>query len=113
SNRASCTTSALGRGTHSITAAYSGDATYAPATSGALSQSIQDAPQPGISVSPASVSFTGTSMGTTSLPASITVTNTGTGPLTVSGVAITGSGAAQFSQTSDCGAVAPSASCTI
>jgi hypothetical protein len=36
------TTSALTVGTHSITAAYSGDSSYTPATSGAFSETLQD-----------------------------------------------------------------------
>jgi hypothetical protein len=53
--------------------------------------------------------FGGASMGTTSQPQTITVTNTGTTTVTVSGVAAS----AQFAQTNDCGALAPSATCTI
>jgi len=41
---ASLATSALAVGTHSITAVYSGDTTYAPSTSAALSQAISPAP---------------------------------------------------------------------
>jgi hypothetical protein len=39
---ATCTTSALTTGTHSITAVYSGDSSYGPATSGMISEAIQD-----------------------------------------------------------------------
>jgi hypothetical protein len=39
---ATFTTSALTIGPHSITAAYSGDSSYSPATSGALTQTLQD-----------------------------------------------------------------------
>jgi hypothetical protein len=39
---ATFTTSALTLGTHSITAVYSGDSSYTPATSGALSETLQD-----------------------------------------------------------------------
>jgi hypothetical protein len=39
---ASVTTSALAAGVHSITAVYSGDANYGPATSSAFTQTIQD-----------------------------------------------------------------------
>jgi hypothetical protein len=41
------------------------------------------------------------------------VTNTGSGTLTINGVAITGPDASQFSQTNNCTSVAPSASCTV
>ena len=40
SGRASCSTSALSVGTHSITASYSGSTTYNAATSGALAQTV-------------------------------------------------------------------------
>jgi hypothetical protein len=39
---ATCTTSALIAGAHSITAVYSGDSSYGPATSGMISETIQD-----------------------------------------------------------------------
>jgi DNA-binding beta-propeller fold protein YncE len=46
SGRASCSTSGLATGTHSITAAYGGDTAYNGATSGVLSQTVGDAPPP-------------------------------------------------------------------
>ena len=41
SGRASCTTSGLAIGAHSITAAYAGDAAYDPSTSGAITQTVE------------------------------------------------------------------------
>ncbi len=43
---AKCMTSALAAGSHSITAAYSGDTTYTAVTSGTLSQSVSSTVQP-------------------------------------------------------------------
>jgi len=72
--------------------------------------SVTPAAVPSIGVSPGSLDFGGQSMGTTSPPKAVTVTNTGTGSLTISGIAVT----SQFSQTNDCGgALAAGASCIV
>ena len=71
--------------------------------------SVASATAPAISVSPTSLDFGGQSMATTSPPKPVTITNTGTATLTVSGIAAS----AQFSQTNNCGALAPAASCTV
>jgi Transmembrane protein 131-like N-terminal len=67
--------------------------------------------QPVISLSPAALTFGTQAVGTVSAPQTITVTNTGTVPLSVSQVAATG----DFSETDTCttGSVAPSATCAI
>lgn len=70
--------------------------------------SITAAPQAGVSVS--SVDFGGQSTGTTAPAKTVTVTNIGTGTLTVSGVSVDN---AQFAQTNNCGSVGAGASCTI
>ena len=57
-----------------------------------------------------SIVFGAESMGTTSLPQAVTVTNTGSGTLTVSNVSASST---EFAQTNDCGSVAAGASCTI
>jgi hypothetical protein len=60
----------------------------------------------------ASLNFPPTGPGSSSsLP--LTLTNTGNAPLTVTGVAFSGTNAADFSQTNNCTAVAPKASCII
>ncbi|MGA2714444.1 MAG: choice-of-anchor D domain-containing protein [Bryobacteraceae bacterium] len=65
---------------------------------------------PVASVSPASLSFSSQIEGTTSTAKTVTLLNTGTGPMQVSTVTAT----APFSQTNTCsGSVAPSASCTV
>lgn len=65
---------------------------------------------PAISLSPNNLSFGNEAVGTTSQPQPITLTNTGSSALTISGIAAS----AGFTQTSNCGAsVAAGSSCTI
>jgi hypothetical protein len=106
---ATCTTSALASGSHSITASYSGNTSYNAATSSALVQTVQSSTGSGLALSPASLDFGGESMGTTSPPKTITVTNTGATPVTISGIAAS----SQFAQANDCSTLAPAASCTV
>ena len=69
-------------------------------------------PVPTISA-PTSVSFPPTQVGGVSLPVTVTITNVGGGPLSVSAVEIVGSGYAVTSQTCTSAPVSPSGSCTI
>jgi len=63
-----------------------------------------------VSLSVTSLTFSGQGVGTPSAPQPVTLTNIGTGPLTVSSMATSG----DFAQTNNCGAsVAAAASCTI
>jgi uncharacterized delta-60 repeat protein len=109
SGAAACTTGGLGAGAHTITASYSGNVTYTAATSNAVSQSVQPPATTSLSVSPTSIDFGGASMGTTSQPQTISVTNTGTTTVTISGVAAS----AQFAQSSTCSTLAAGESCTV
>jgi hypothetical protein len=69
---------------------------------------------PAVSISPATVAYAGQVVGTTSAPAAVTITNTGTAPLTVGTAQVTGAEAADFQMVADtCGVVAVAASCTI
>jgi hypothetical protein len=68
---------------------------------------------PAVSLSTSSVSFLPHTVGTTSTPVAVTVSNTGGSALTVSSVQITGSGSASFSQTNNCGSVNAGSSCAI
>jgi hypothetical protein len=68
---------------------------------------------PGTSFSPASVSFKSQAAGTSSGPIPVMLTNTGAVALTVTGIAVTGTDASQFSQTNNCSRVPPTYSCTI
>jgi hypothetical protein len=69
-------------------------------------------PGPGVKLSPASISFPSTSVGSSGGPVPVTLTNTGQAALSVTGVSITGSDANQFSQTNNCTSVQPTATCT-
>ncbi|HEU5440862.1 MAG TPA: N,N-dimethylformamidase beta subunit family domain-containing protein [Ktedonobacterales bacterium] len=71
-------------------------------------------PGPNASVSPSSLTFAGQNVGTTSPAQTVTLTNTGTAPLSVSGISISGTNAAEFGQSTTCGSsVAVGASCTV
>lgn len=103
--------------------------TFTPTSTGAKSTNlviVHDAPTPAspvnvaltgtgiapvISISPASLSF-GDQALNTSATQTITVTNTGVGPLTISGSMITG-GPFSRSQSASCATLAEGASCTI
>jgi hypothetical protein len=69
---------------------------------------------PAASVSPASLTFASQAVGTTSGAQTIILSNSGTAALSVTSLAISGTNAANFSQTNNCGAsVAAGATCTI
>ena len=73
----------------------------------AFTVSASSAPQ--IGIAPASLAFGGQSMGTTSPAQAVTLTNTGTATLDITGIAA----GSQFGQTNNCASLAPSASCTV
>lgn len=75
---------------------------------------LQEIPQP--SLSPSSVTFGSQLVGTTSSPQGVTLTNTnnGTAPLTLSSIVIIGANSPDFSQTNNCPAsLAVGANCQI
>ena len=72
------------------------------------------ATQAAVSLSPSTVNFANQLVGTTSPPAPITVTNTGTGALVIASISFSGANAADFTQKNTCTApIAPAASCLI
>lgn len=110
---ATCSTASLSPGSHTVTAQYSGSASYNPGSSSALDQAVQDAPPPSqtvASLSASALDFDGHSMGTTSPPARVTITNTGASSLAIGSVSISDS---QFAQSNDCSSLSPGASCMI
>ena len=69
---------------------------------------------PAVALSPSSLSFGSTNVGSTSAAQTVTLRNSGTATLTVGGISLGGADADQFSQTNACGAtLAPNATCTI
>src|ERR1035437_2616406 len=108
--------------------------TFRPASSGTLKATVSVAdnasgsPQtvaltgtgtaPAVSLSPASLTFTSTVVGSKAATQAVTLKNTGNAALSLSGtglgISITGTNASSFSQTNTCGtSVAAAASCTI
>jgi hypothetical protein len=70
-------------------------------------------PVPGTKFSPSSVAFPSQTVGTSSNPAPVILTNTGAVALTVKSVAFGGADAGEFKQTNNCTTVEPSSNCTI
>src|SRR3989475_1102373 len=69
---------------------------------------------PAASLSPTSLTFGNQNVGTTSATQAVTLSNTGTAALSISGIAVTGTNSGDFAQSNTCGSsVAASASCTI
>jgi len=108
---ATLTTSTLAVGTHSMTATYNGDTNFAPSTSPPLNQLVQGAIA---SISPSSLNFGNQTVGITSSPQNVTLTNNGNINLTISLIQITGTNSGDFNQTNNCPAsLTPNNSCQI
>ncbi len=108
----SLTTSALAVGIHSITATYSGDQVFAQNTS-TVSQLVQGG-QPAGALIPSTLNFAAESLGVTSAPQHLTLTNTAYVALNISSIVITGTNGSYFAQSNNCGASVPvSGTCTI
>ncbi|SNT41418.1 Abnormal spindle-like microcephaly-assoc'd, ASPM-SPD-2-Hydin [Granulicella rosea] len=67
---------------------------------------------PSVSLSASSLAFT-QAVGATSAAQVVTVTNTGTAPLVVSGVTLSGANASSFAETNTCSNVAAGSTCTV
>jgi phospholipase C len=69
---------------------------------------------PVVTLSPTSLTFAEETVGMTSAPLAVTLSNAGPGTLTITSFTVTGADAADFSQTNNCGtSVAAGANCTI
>lgn len=69
---------------------------------------------PEVALSPASLVFSSQETGTSSTAQPVTLKNTGTAPLSINSIAISGTNGGDFSQTSDCpSSLASDSSCTI
>ena len=74
-------------------------------------------PAPAVSLNPTSVSFGNQNVGSSSQAQTVTLTNSGTMPLSISNIALTGANAADYAQTNSCpsgsNTLAAGSSCTI
>lgn len=68
---------------------------------------------PVVTFSPTSLTFAATIVSTSTAAQTVTVTNSGTDVLTISGVSITGTSSSSFTQTNNCTSVNAGSSCTI
>src|SRR5207248_2482270 len=86
-------------------------------TANILDRFVAPAAAPSASLSPSSLTFASRQVGTTSAAQSVTLTNSGTAPLTIGSVAIAGTNSGDYAQTNDCptgpATLAASATCTI
>ena len=75
---------------------------------------MPQAGSPALQASPSSVSFANTAVGFSSAPQTVTLQNSGTAAVSLSGISVAGINAADFSQTNTCGSsLDPNATCTI
>ena len=81
---------------------YLDDAQVASAYNGPVGAGSTPLPGPAVTLSPASLTFTNQPINTVSGAQTVTLTNSGTAPLTVNSVGITGSNATDFGLTSTC-----------
>ena len=121
-----CPSSLSVNATCTIAATFSPTATGARAASVQITDDASGSPHavslsgtgtaPAVTVSPASLSFGSQSPGTASAAQTATLTNSGTAPLSIASIAMTGADAADFTQTNTCplspGTLAASGSCT-
>jgi YVTN family beta-propeller protein len=82
-------TSSLTTGSHSITASYGGDTNFTGSTSTVLTQQVNGSSA--VKLSPTSLSFGNQVINTTSTAKTVTLTNSGTVPLSISNIAVSGS----------------------
>ena len=104
-------TSALAAGVNTVTAIYSGDAHYNPGASFAVSITITSTYLSSV-VTPSTLVFPQTSVGSSSAAQSINFSNNGTGTISIGTVSISGPGASSFSVSSDtCSQLLPVTAC--
>ncbi len=84
-------------GTDSIVAVYGGDSNFVTSVSAAKSVTVSSASQATLSITPTSLSFASTPVGTTTAAQVVTIKNTGTAAVSfTASTTITGSGASSF-----------------
>jgi len=110
--QATLTTTALPLGIDPVVAVYSGSSTFDSSTSATVKVTVSAGPVS--SVTPSSVAFPATLVGTVSDDQLVTLTNTGSSPLSIKSIAVTGTQANSFIDISGCGtSVAVGKSCTV
>jgi hypothetical protein len=119
-----CGTSVSAGGSCAITVTFTPKASGALTASMAIADNATGSPQkvtlsgtgtvPVAGLSPTSLTFSGTTIGTSAATKNITLSNTGSAPMTVTGITLTGTGATSFSQTNTCApGVAAGSNCSI
>ncbi len=99
-------------GSRSASLVITDNAAGSPQTLAVSGTGIAQTPQ--ALLSGAALSFPATTSGTVSAAQAVTLSNPGTGPLTIAGISVAGAGSAAFSQTNNCGtSLAVNAHCTI
>ncbi|MDR3745766.1 MAG: choice-of-anchor D domain-containing protein [Acidobacteriaceae bacterium] len=119
-----CAASLAAAATCTINVGFSPTASAAATASVSIAYNAIGSPQtvtlsgtvalPATTLSPTTLTFTPQAVGTTSAAQTITLTNSGAAPLTLTSIGITGTNSAEFSETSTCAnTLAASASCSI
>ena len=104
-------TIAFPAGSYSVTANYPGDLSFGPSSSAAVALKVG---APTVSLSPISLTFASTSIGSSGAAQIITLANKGTAPLTGISVSLAGAAPGDFSRTTTCVAtLAVNATCSI
>jgi hypothetical protein len=104
-------TVAFPAGSYSVTANYPGDLSFGPSSSAAVALKVG---APTVSLSPISLTFASTSIGSSGAAQIITLANKGTAPLTGISVSLAGAAPGDFSRSTTCAAtLAVNATCSI
>jgi Abnormal spindle-like microcephaly-assoc'd, ASPM-SPD-2-Hydin len=102
-------------GANSASLSISDNAAGSPQTISLLGTGVTSAPV--ATLNPTSVNFDNQNVGTSSSTQAVTLTNTGTIPLTITSITLTGTNASDFAQTNTCpvspGTLAVNGSCTL
>jgi Bacterial Ig-like domain (group 3)/Abnormal spindle-like microcephaly-assoc'd, ASPM-SPD-2-Hydin len=104
-------TVAFPAGSYSVTANYPGDLSFGPSSSAAVALKVG---APTVSLSPISLTFASTAIGSSGTAQIITLANKGTAPLTGISVSLAGAAPRDFSRSTTCAAtLAVNATCSI
>jgi hypothetical protein len=92
----------LSTGADTLTVTYSGDPTYGSST-GTTIVTVTPPPAPVVTLSPTSLTFSSTNVGSNAPIQTVILKNTGNATLNISGVTVGGTNASSFTQTNTCG----------